>query len=206
MNGLSSDALAVYAQNIGRLAQRFEAVDSNEVFAPLADMLPDIGTMLDVGAGTGRDAAWFAARGHVVTAVEPTEGLRHVAKNRPGAPVDWLDDALPHLARLDGRRFDLVLVNSVWHHLDAGERNAAIARLADLTTPGGRMLLSLRLGPALLGQPVERIVVGAEIHRAKAAGFALVEQRHTESVQAENRVAGVMRCWLVLDRPSGEPA
>ena len=39
----------------------------------------------DIGAGSGRDAAALAGRGHRVVAVEPTAGLREEGRRRHGA-------------------------------------------------------------------------------------------------------------------------
>jgi protein-L-isoaspartate O-methyltransferase len=53
----------------------------------LSGLLSDAtGTVLDVGAGSGRDAAWFAARGHDVVAVEPTSAMRSEGQHRHPDP------------------------------------------------------------------------------------------------------------------------
>ncbi|WP_204324597.1 class I SAM-dependent methyltransferase, partial [Stenotrophomonas maltophilia] len=60
---------------------------------------------IDIGAGTGRDAAALAARGHRVLAVEPTaELLAEARRLHPSALIEWLDDGLPELARPGTRR------------------------------------------------------------------------------------------------------
>ncbi len=206
MSGLSRAALEVYADNASTLAARYEAVDADAIFAPLAGMLPPPCAMADIGAGTGRDAEWFSARGFAVTAVEPTDGLRHVGERRPGAKVDWLSDTLPRLSRLAGRQFGFILLNGVWHHLDADERDRALSRLYELTQPGGRLLMSLRRGADLPGKPVERVEAEIEIARARDAGFALIRRQDAPSVQAANRAAGVTWNWLALRRGEGDPA
>ncbi|RUT67608.1 SAM-dependent methyltransferase, partial [Flavobacterium cupreum] len=61
-----------YEQNAQELVDRYESLSFEHVHADLLDLLPAPGaTILDVGAGSGRDAAWFAARGYDVVAVEP---------------------------------------------------------------------------------------------------------------------------------------
>lgn len=206
MSGLSAAALKVYADHGAALATHYEAVDAEAVFAPLADLLPPPCTMVDIGAGTGRDAAWFAARGFGVTAVEPTESLRRVGQERAGPPLTWCDDTLPDLPALAGRRFGLVLVNAVWHHLDAAERDAAIARLATLTEPGGQILIALRHGPEMPGQPVAAMEPEDEIARAGRAGLALIAARAAPATQENNRAAGVTWTWLALRPVEGGAA
>ncbi|WP_251021702.1 bifunctional 2-polyprenyl-6-hydroxyphenol methylase/3-demethylubiquinol 3-O-methyltransferase UbiG [Streptomyces sp. ISL-98] len=102
---------------------------------------------VDIGAGTGRDAAALAGRGHEVIAVEPVRQLRLVAQRlHADANVVWLEDSLPGLEGLDGE-FGLILLSAVWMHLDEQERAAAMGRLAELLAPGGLLVISLRHGP-----------------------------------------------------------
>ncbi len=76
-----------------------------QVLAPVGDLLlARAGTALDIGAGTGRDAAWLARRGHRVLAVEPVAALRSAGEAlHRMANLEWLDDGLPELARARAR-------------------------------------------------------------------------------------------------------
>lgn len=59
------------------LIARFDAIPSEEIYAPVVDLMPTRpARVVDIGAGTGRDAAWFARQGHDVLAVEPVRALR----------------------------------------------------------------------------------------------------------------------------------
>lgn len=54
------------------LAPDYESVSFETVHGDMLDLLPEApSNVLDVGAGTGRDSAWFAANGYSVVAVEP---------------------------------------------------------------------------------------------------------------------------------------
>jgi protein-L-isoaspartate O-methyltransferase len=78
-----SDAAAVYSRQATELAGLYESLGFEQAQAALLDLIPDRpGLVLDVGAGSGRDAAWFADRGWDVVAVEPAEGMRHEAQRR----------------------------------------------------------------------------------------------------------------------------
>jgi SAM-dependent methyltransferase len=106
--------------------------------------------VLDVGAGSGRDAAWFAARGHEVLAVEPARGLRDAAaEHHASSRIRWIDDRLPFLDRVgaSGATFDLVWASAVWMHLARSDRPRAFRKLANRLRPGGRLFISLRHGP-----------------------------------------------------------
>lgn len=139
-----------YEQHAARLADQYESLAFEDVHASLLDLLPPPGaTVLDIGAGSGRDAAWLAAHGYDVVAVEPSDAMlaqarRLHASNR----IHWLSDSLPDLARVRrlGLHFDLILLSAVWMHIPAPARQRALRKLATLLAPRGRIAISLRLG------------------------------------------------------------
>lgn len=117
----------------------------------LLDLLPPpAATILDVGAGSGRDAAWFAAKGYDVVAAEPSEAMRTLARQRHPSPrIHWVADSLPDLAQVRrlGLTFDLILLSAVWMHVPPAARQRALRKLATLLSPNGRIAISLRIGP-----------------------------------------------------------
>nr|WP_277881245.1 class I SAM-dependent methyltransferase [Leptolyngbya sp. FACHB-321] len=118
----------------------------------LLGLLPDRPRLvLDIGAGSGRDAAWLAAQGHTVVAVEPAVAMRAAGQQlHPDANICWLDDRLPalqHVQRL-GMAFDFILVSAVWMHLPPAERTRAFRKVITLLKPGGLLAITLRHGAA----------------------------------------------------------
>ncbi|WP_200197375.1 class I SAM-dependent methyltransferase, partial [Halorhodospira abdelmalekii] len=89
-----------YHDRAAQIAEQYEQLDFAQVHNWLCERLPASGALvLDVGAGSGRDAAWLADQGQDVVAVEPAAALREEAKRRhPQPSIRWLDDALPELA------------------------------------------------------------------------------------------------------------
>lgn len=194
-----------YAADAAELVPRFEALATEDVLAPVIDLLPaNPGRALDIGAGTGRDAAWLARRGHRVLAVEPVGALRSAGQALHRLPgLEWLDDSLPELVetRSRGRSFDLIMGVAVWQHLPAERHEAAIAAIASLLAPaGGRAILSIRHGPGAPDRPCFAADVAALVAAADGEGLDLVARRAADSVQPRNRAAGVTWDWLVLDR------
>ncbi|NMV25720.1 class I SAM-dependent methyltransferase, partial [Vibrio parahaemolyticus] len=88
--------------------------------------------VLDVGAGSGRDAKWMAEHGCEVIAIEPAQALLRFGKSYCGDSVTWLEDGLPKLEKVInlGFRFDLILVSAVWMHLAPTHRERAFRKLA----------------------------------------------------------------------------
>ncbi|MGW5279381.1 class I SAM-dependent methyltransferase [Streptomyces collinus] len=136
-----------YAQRAESLGQRYGSVTFEEVHGGVLDLLPPgPARALDVGAGTGRDAAALARRGYQVMAAEPVRELREVGQSlNPCVNVRWIEDSLPALSRLE-EPFELVLVSAVWMHLPPTERGQAMERLATLLAPAGLLVVSLRRG------------------------------------------------------------
>lgn len=192
-HGLKSNA--GYADEAADLLVRYEAATFEESYAGMLHLLPaGVVRAIDIGAGTGRDAAALAARGHEVLAVEPTSALRDGAMAiHPDPHIRWLDDSLPRLSRIGSNEgvFDLALVMAVWMHLDADERRRGLLRLAELLAPEGRLLLTLRYGPVPRGRRMFNVSAAETIALAEAANLRLIYRDEVESRGPENVRAGV---------------
>jgi len=57
--------------------------------------------------------------------------------------VTWVNDSMPALSHVIGP-FDLILLSAVWMHLSLADRPLALARLGELLSPQGYLVLSLR--------------------------------------------------------------
>ena len=184
------------------LIERFEAVSPADLYAEVAHLLPDSGSsVIDVGAGTGRDARWLASRGCRVLAVEPVDDFRCARDVLPSsARVEWLDDSLPTLSRVLERRetFDFVLLCAVWQHLDVHQRTLAMPNLRALTTMGGSLLFSVRHGPGAPTRPCFPASADSAIALAERSSYRLRFRCSTDSMQLANRRAGVTWTWLAF--------
>ena len=141
-----------YDSHAGELAVTYESIQAAKLHGWMEDLLPAAPALAaDIGAGTGRDAAWLASRGMDVVAVEPSGGMREqAAQLHAEAKVRWLADSLPDLRELLrlGLSFDFILLSAVWMHVPVVERPRAFRKLITLLKPGGMMAISLRFGPS----------------------------------------------------------
>lgn len=197
---------AGYAAEADRLAVAYESITFEDVHSHILHLIPAPSKdgapcrALDIGAGTGRDAAALAKRGFVVTAAEPTAELRnHGERLHAALPIRWLDDGLPDLPLLSaaGERFGLILLTAVWMHLDSAERERAMQAVAPLLAPGGRMGLTLRHGPVPEGRRM--FDVSADEVIAQAAAHGLRRLHHAERGDMFGR-ADVRWDILMLER------
>ena len=143
--------------------------------------------VLDIGSGTGRDAAALAAMGHRVVAVEPTAEMRmRNAALHPSRQIEWLDDSLPDLTHALGlgKQFDVVMMTTAWMHLDQQQRRRAMPGVASLVRAGGVMMMSLGHGPVPPGRRMFAVSAEETIGLARAAGLQLLMNQSAPSARA----------------------
>lgn len=197
------EAIEGYRAAAPELIDRFNAVSSSDLLQPVIDLLPvSSQRVADIGAGSGRDAAWLANMGHSVLAVEPVKQFRDAGITIHSSPkIEWIDDRLPDLIETKRRgRFDLILLSAVWQHLNDRERLIAMRSLAELTASGGLVIVSLRHGPGAPGRIVHPVVPRETIEAALREGFTLLRQVEAASVQPGNRSRGIRWTWLAFAR------
>ncbi|MBV9829750.1 MAG: class I SAM-dependent methyltransferase [Alphaproteobacteria bacterium] len=196
------DVLLGYAASAAELIARYESISAEQLYAPVADLLPQPPSRIaDIGAGTGRDAAWLADKGHHVVAIEPVAEFRRAGMLLHASPsLEWLDDRLPELRGLRALKtgIDCMLLSAVWQHLDDQQRRAALHTIAILTAPGARVIMSLRHGAGAPGRIIIEAPPERTIADAASAGFELMRRRETQSAQPINRQSGVHWTWLVF--------
>ncbi|MFJ9592404.1 class I SAM-dependent methyltransferase [Streptomyces virginiae] len=187
----------------GDLARLYERVAFEEVHHQVLHLFPtEPARVLDIGAGTGRDAAAFAVRGHTVVAVEPARGLRTVGQRvHAGHSIVWVDDKLPELSSLDQHeRFQLIMLTAVWMFLQEDQRRSAVSRLDELLEHGGRLGMVLRHGPVPADRPMLTVSAAETISLVSDRGFRLIHQ----SQQADAlRREGVIWDNLFFEKPPG---
>ena len=111
---------------------------------------PDIGPILDLGAGSGAGSEWILTQvpGSEVLALEPSRTMRALALARVAAhpewfpritvrPEDFFSAPLP-------RRIGGAILLGVLGHFDPGERAAIFAELAARLPEGGAALFDLQ--------------------------------------------------------------
>jgi len=193
MGGAAISGTEGYAEEAPELLRIYESAEFAEVHAAVLPLIPRTHSrVLDVGAGTGRDAAAFAEMGHSVVAVEPTDEMRLPAMKLHSSPaITWIKDSLPELAALKDETFDLVTLSAVWMHFDADQRTRGMTRLTALLRDGGTLILSLRHGPIPPGRRMFEVSGDETITLARQHGFTNVLNVNEPSRHEVHRLTGV---------------
>jgi SAM-dependent methyltransferase len=161
-----------YANEVDALFIRYEARDAAAVHAPWAAFFPPVpARVLDIGAGTGSDAAWLA---------------------------DILPDL--SAARARDEAFDMVLTHVVWMHLTEAERIAGMAHIASLMKRGARLFMNLRHGTVPKGRRMFDVTGEETITLTATHGLTNLFHDRALSIQAGNRKAGIEWTKLVFEK------
>jgi SAM-dependent methyltransferase len=182
-----------YADEAPELLKRYESISFADAQAPVLQLIPPApGRALDIGAGTGRDAAGLVALGYSVLAVEPTEELRRgAALLHPSPMIEWLDDSLPDLVGVRARQeeFDLIMLTAVWMHLDEGQRQRAMPNVSALVRNGGIVIMSLRHGPIPPGRRMFEVSAEETITLARRSRLFCILNREAEASLRQHGVS-----------------
>lgn len=143
MTRMDPKTLAYYTENATEIARRYESVDSPvERYFALA--FTPAARVLDVGCGSGRDAARLLGSGYDAYGIEPVEALRHAAMAAHPELVGRIGEGgLPRTGNAFGGKFDGIVCSAVLMHVPDTELLDSAFAIRQLLKPGGRLLLSI---------------------------------------------------------------
>lgn len=191
----SDPALSYYESYAANLADGYETLSFESAHPALLSLISaKFGdrplSVLDVGAGTGRDASWFAERGHHIVAVEPSPAMQEIGKRlHPNPRIDWRFDSLPELPEVQasGEKYDLIVLSAVWMHVKPEERTKALSTLQALLKPDGMIYLTLRIGPSEPARGIYRVsLAGLEEALGQSGLSATVLSEQTDLLGRKN--------------------
>lgn len=139
---MNDPAINYFNEKAEALAEQYNALDREKVHADLLTHLPEKSSLrvLDIGAGSGADAHMFASKGHQVTATEPAQKLRDIArKTFKDKNIEWNADTLPEMpaSGKDGQQYDVVTAVGVLQYMDEKDRPKALDKMFSLIAQNG---------------------------------------------------------------------
>jgi ubiquinone/menaquinone biosynthesis C-methylase UbiE len=149
----------VFARYYGRVAPRMDAQGFAAYRRELLDGLS--GTVIEVGAGSGANFAYYPADVESVLAVEPEPYLRRLAQRaKSSVPVEVVDGVAEELPAED-EQFDAAVVSLALCTVE--DPGAALAELRRVLRPGGRLRFLEHVRAASRGMVTEQRALDATI-------------------------------------------
>lgn len=144
---MDDETLATYDAQAARIAAGHRAITPARTQALIGSFFQPGGRTADVGCGSGRDTAWMADRGFAVIGYDGSAGM--LAEARASHPeLQFIQATLPALDGVPDATYANVLCNAVLMHLPRATILSAVAGLARILAPGGRLLVSWRSSTA----------------------------------------------------------
>ncbi len=133
-----SRTLDYYNEHASEVAAMYEVVDFRSLRDRFVAMLVPGARILDVGSGSGRDAAALVAAGFDVTMVDGSAGLlREAQRLHPELSGRTHCVALPGTLPFGDDSFDAVTAWAILMHLERDELPATFAEIARVCRPEG---------------------------------------------------------------------
>ena len=187
------------------LAARYEAIDPENLHADILDSLPSPpASVIDIGAGSGRDAEWFVSKDYRVVAVEPSETmLKEGRRLHPDPRIIWIEDSLPALSEVYrcGASFDVAMLSAVWMHIPANRRELAFRRVVNLLKPDGVIVMRVKTKPVEAERGMHPVCIEEIKNLARDYGGVFRKEHTSEDLLARSDTSW---CTLVIKFPDND--
>ena len=167
------------------IARQYDVLSPKKLNDWMLPYLPTNGNILDIGAGSGRDAKWYSELGLDVTCVEPSEimreSIRSKFKNKQNVKI--LSDCLPSVSKVKRlqKKFDAISVMAVWMHVHTYDRVAAMTNLKRLLNDDGVIFMTLRHGPVPEGRIMYEVSEDEVFSIAETVGLSVIHSQSDNS-------------------------
>lgn len=144
MKTTTDSTLRHYQQHAAELARSYESADVAEIHQRLCRAFPPGAQLLELGGGSGRDAAAMLAAGFEVTLSDGSPAmLEQAEKLHPELRGRTLLHRCPAPLPLEHGTLDGVYALAMLMHLPREQIDPTIAEVARVLKPGGRLVLSV---------------------------------------------------------------
>jgi SAM-dependent methyltransferase len=136
------DSIEYYNQNAAEYFEHTVDIDMQESWELFTSLLPEGGSILDLGCGSGRDSAYFISCGFDVTAMDASEEMCNLASIHIG------QDALQlSFAEMDFNEvFDGIWACASLLHVPGNEMEDIFTKVINSMKTNGILFMSFRYG------------------------------------------------------------
>jgi len=189
--------ITFYSDNSALLFSQYQSISFENVHHSWIQVIDfqQCKTALDIGAGSGRDSLALKHKKLCVTAIEPSDALRTLGQVFTGDDVTWLNDTLPHLNKMKGKTFDIILVSAVWMHLSPEEQSQSLQTISTLLNDNGYLIITLRHGDFSDARKAFEMDENRVIAEANTLGLSLVFAKHEGDKLSRDNVSWHTLCF-----------
>ena len=199
--GTNAATLAVYEQRADRYRETLADIAApwhREFLDALVARLPAGARVLELGSGTGRDAAYLLERG---LALQPSDAVSaFVAQQRERGldpvEIDVLTDDL-------GGPWAAVVASAVLLHLTPGELAGVLDRVLSAVAPDGLLAATFKEGDGF-GWSDHTLGLPRYFTYWRAAPLRALLEQHGWRVESLDHVQGARDAWLVVVAQRGD--
>ncbi len=202
-DGPDPETLALYDARAADYADRVETPEPSARLSAFIAALPAGGRVLDLGCGAGAASAAMAAAGLDVDALDASEGMVAVARERYAvqARIGTFDDVTPDAA------YDGIWANFSLLHAPRPAMPRHLARLNAALVPGGLLHLGLKTGGGERRDALGRLYTyyaEAEIAGLlEAAGLQVIDLEQGRDTGFDGTLADWVVLWARRGRAQG---
>ena len=136
------DSIEYYNQNASEYFEHTVDIDMQESWERFTGLLPEEGSILDLGCGSGRDSAYFISCGFDVTAMDASEEMCDLASIHIGQDVLQLS-----FTEMDFKEvFDGIWACASLLHVPSKEINEIFTKVIDSLKVNGVLFMSFQYG------------------------------------------------------------
>ena len=141
---MGHSTLNYYSQNALKVAERYESADVKQLHDFLTSSLKPCGRLLELGCGSGRDAAFMVSQGFKVLATDGSASMVEQAKlHHPELAAHLVHLELPAGLSNALGVFDGIYAVGVLMHLSIQEIERTISAINSLLAANGRFVFSV---------------------------------------------------------------
>jgi SAM-dependent methyltransferase len=141
---MTGKTLEFYDAHAGEMTRRYDGMQLNESFDRPMQFIPDGCKLLEIGTGSGRDAARFLARGYDVAGIDGSKGMmREAVKLHPELDGRLFHHALPAPLPFGDASFQAVMSWAMIMHLSLSDISTVFEDIARILSVEGVFMYSV---------------------------------------------------------------